>query len=475
MEYAKFVKQEIISVQGRGLRDGDLKVLAKELEKSAVLEGLWLNNNRISFADNRFTGALAANRTLKHLRLENNRIDAAGAAYLALALKTNHTLEVIGLRNNRIGDQGVKSVADALIFNKSLEHILLSNNGIGDEGAKNLADSFLSNRSLQMVSLTRNKIGDRGAKSLATCLLVNQSLRMVNLDMNAIGDSGAKILAGALKCNDNVHVLTLAMNPINDIAVTNSIKETLSDPNRIGSSPLDQLEMFHAKKDEEIGLLEADLFHESSENASLKEIIASQDAKIASLKADLDDPKKDEAIGLLEANLSQKSGEIASLEEKISSQDDKMALLKADLNDPMKLLQIKMKKQEEKIASLKAEKKKSLPINETIDLTDEREAKRPRTQQHVVISRAALRAQQQSAVRIKREKSAAEVALEGARQENAVARADLEDAHDLVQQVHLAQDVWQRRFDELAAMAAARQVDGFVIADIRNRSLASGN
>ena len=416
MEYAKFVKQEIISVQGRGLCDGDLKVLAKELEKSAVLEGLWLNNNRISFADNRFTGALAANRTLRHLRLENNRIDAAGAAYLALALKTNDTLKVIGLRNNRIGDQGAKSVADALIFNKSLENILLSNNGIGDEGAKNLADSFLSNRSLQMVSLTRNKIGDRGAKSLATCLLVNQSLRMVNLDMNAIGDSGAKIFAGALKCNGNIHILTLAMNPINDIAVTNSIKETLSDPNRKGSSSLDQLEMFHAKKDEEIGLLEADLYHERSENASLEEKIASQDAKIASLKADVDDPKKDEAIGLLEANLSQKSSEIASLEEIISSQDDKIALLKANLNDPMKLLEIKMKKQEEKIASLEAEKKKSLPINETIDLTDEREAKRPRTQKHAVVGRAELNEQHQRLLRVKREKNGGAAVGDGAQE-----------------------------------------------------------
>ena len=54
-------------------------------------------------------------------------------------------------------------------------------------------------------------------------------------------------------------------------------------------------------------------------------------------------------------------------------------------------------------------------------------------------------------------------------------RDDLGEANDLVQQTYLAQDIWQRRFDKLADLAKAGQVDGAVISEIRNRSLATGS
>jgi len=68
------------------------------------------------------------------------------------------------------------------------------------------------------------------------------------------------------------------------------------------------------------------------------------------------------------------------------------------------------------------------------------------------------------------------------REEKEVVEADLEevrddlgDANDPVQQQYLAQDIWQRRFDELVSLVEAGQVDGAMISDIRNRSLARGS
>ena len=54
------------------------------------------------------------------------------------------------------------------------------------------------------------------------------------------------------------------------------------------------------------------------------------------------------------------------------------------------------------------------------------------------------------------------------------AREDAEDANETVQQQLLATDIWQRRFDELAALVAG-QVDGASVLEIRSRTLASGS
>ena len=85
-------------------------------------------------------------------------------------------------------------------------------------------------------------------------------------------------------------------------------------------------------------------------------------------------------------------------------------------------------------------------------------------------------------VQVKQEKNATETTLKRVREEKEVVKADLEevrddlgDANTLVEQQYLAQDIHQRRFDELASLVEAGQVDGAMIYDIRNRSLASGS
>mmetsp|Transcript_38975 Transcript_38975/g.70205 ORF Transcript_38975/g.70205 Transcript_38975/m.70205 type:complete len:187 (-) Transcript_38975:104-664(-) len=108
--------------------------------------------------------------------------------------------------------------------------------------------------------------------------------------------------------------------------------------------------------------------------------------------------------------------------------------------------------------------------------------KRPRTENVSRSNLAILHEQNQKMVQVKTEKSAAETTLMSVREEKEVVEADLEevrddlgDANDPVQQQYLAQDIWQRRFDELVSLVEAGQVDGAMISDIRNRSLARGS
>ena len=91
-----------------------------------------------------------------------------------------------------------------------------------------------------------------------------------------------------------------------------------------------------------------------------------------------------------------------------------VASLKSDIANPMKQLKTMLASKDAQIAALETGRKNSLPIVETLDLTDDREAKRPRTQKHAVVERAALREQDRKFLRVKQEKSDAATVADGA-------------------------------------------------------------
>lgn len=164
MKFDRLVKQKQINLGDQGLRDGDLDVLVKVLQKSKVLEQLSLYGNQITLADGKFTNALANNHTLRKLYLYNNKIGPEGAKKLEAVLKINETLQVLYLSLNQIGNEGSKSIADALMSNSSLQALDFSHNNIGDEGAESLAASLLVNESLRRIWLEGNNISNEGAE-----------------------------------------------------------------------------------------------------------------------------------------------------------------------------------------------------------------------------------------------------------------------------------------------------------------------
>ena len=129
----------------------------------------------------------------------------------------------------------------------------------------------------------------------------------------------------------------------------------------------------------------------------------------------------------------------------------------------------------ERVATLEANLKRCKPVD-LVDLTNERENKRPRTESYTAsTSNLAIRNEQNhKMVQLKQEKNEAVTTLQNVREELEDARDDLGIANDTVQHQALATDVWQRRFDELALLAEAGRVDGATISEIRTRSLASG-
>ena len=109
MIFDNLTEKEEIHLRTKDLRNEDLDVVTKVLQKSDVLKKIDLWNNWIALVDGKFTDALANNHTLRILDLTCNDISAEGTKRLATALKANQTLQVISLYINQIGNEGPKA------------------------------------------------------------------------------------------------------------------------------------------------------------------------------------------------------------------------------------------------------------------------------------------------------------------------------------------------------------------------------
>ncbi len=76
MEFDSLVNKKKIVLTCKNLHDGDIEVLAEVLEKSTVVEEMNLMMNQITLSDDKFTDALARNKSLKVLNLYGNKIGA---------------------------------------------------------------------------------------------------------------------------------------------------------------------------------------------------------------------------------------------------------------------------------------------------------------------------------------------------------------------------------------------------------------
>ena len=115
-----------------------------------------------------------------------------------------------------------------------------------------------------------------------------------------------------------------------------------------------------------------------------------------------------------------------------------------------------------------------LPIVLTGDGESKPTAKRPRNgMTNIKSNLSIIHEQNQKIIKVKMEKNDAEANLKAVTEEKDAIKAELEDldiVNKTVQQQALATDIWQRKFDELAALVAGK-VDGAAVAAIRDRSL----
>lgn len=146
MNFDHLINKKSINLQGQKLRDIDLDVLIKVIEKSDELVALFLGNNCITLANGHFTEALKRNHNLRVLNMHTNPIDDEGARCLAAALKVHKSLEQLHVGGNNIGDEGAQCLAESIRINQGLRKVWLHpSNGVGDKGVRALADALECN------------------------------------------------------------------------------------------------------------------------------------------------------------------------------------------------------------------------------------------------------------------------------------------------------------------------------------------
>ena len=316
----KFVKKKDIYLSYKGLVDDDLDVLIKVIEKSTVLEKLYLHDNNLTLADGKLADAIAKSRTLKSLQIHGNNIGPEGIKLLADALKENNTpLRVLGLGGNIIGDEGAKCIAEMLAVNKTLQYIGLGNNKIGK-------------------ILRRNNIGDKGAEHLANALLENTTLDTIKLFYNKIGDRGAEKFADALKSNHSIKTLDLWNNKVSR-DVKKRIEAILGDPKRKIDAALKEKEVALKlvasmktditrkeeeieKKEQEIKIRDTDIAQRDQETERLKNELADAQKKVVTIGQE-----KDTTIANKDQQLKSALQEIAKRDKDIANKNKQLEQL----------------------------------------------------------------------------------------------------------------------------------------------------
>jgi hypothetical protein len=107
----------------------------------------------------RLSEALFWNSYVKYLNISNNNIGHEGAEALADALQQNLYIEHIDLSDNNIGNKGAVALADCLQHNNmSVISLNLQNNSIEAEGAAALLSAIKFNTAIHSVNLKGNNI-----------------------------------------------------------------------------------------------------------------------------------------------------------------------------------------------------------------------------------------------------------------------------------------------------------------------------
>jgi hypothetical protein len=365
MKFDSLVNKKKIVLTCKNLQDGDIEVLAEVLEKSTAVEEINLMLNQITLSDDKFTDALARNKSLKILNLYDNKIgvkvcatNVYGICFSFISRTPRSSITSFSSSYSCANVQGVKRLAKALSNNKTLEQLNLEGAEMGDEGVKHLAAALMGNCALEVLILRGNNISDEGLFSLVTTLIFNTSLRVLLLGQNNISDAGADKLADLIEYNHVIDQIMLDSNKVSDI-MDLKIRNALSRPNRKNVRdgnvlPKSLVENLITHKNIEIGEKDAAIASLEDEMSSLEATVHCKDQEIALLR------QLEGEILILDQKIERRDGALAAKARKMAKKDDELAsmaaeieLLKASLEKPLELLAEVLKRKDEEIHLLK--------------------------------------------------------------------------------------------------------------------------
>lgn len=140
-----------IELRGNSIGGEGLSAIGQALRLSSTIRSLSLDWNNLGSSGDaglqRFFTALAENRSLVKLDLNNNELGPEVGPLIASCLKSNTTLETLDLKWNRLGNQGAKAILKGLNLNKTLTILELSGNKVSDDYLRQVNDFLVRNKS----------------------------------------------------------------------------------------------------------------------------------------------------------------------------------------------------------------------------------------------------------------------------------------------------------------------------------------
>jgi NLR family CARD domain-containing protein 3 len=153
-------------------------------------------------------GMLLSNTSLQSLCLSDNGIDDQDMLVLSQALTQNKIvpLESLVLSFNDITCSGVESLMNALWGSKTLRHLKLDNNKMQDRGAQ-LCAVVQTSIALESLDISYNRVTTIGIKALMKNLSENNSLQSLSICGIAVDQNASKAVSYALAYNTSLQAL----------------------------------------------------------------------------------------------------------------------------------------------------------------------------------------------------------------------------------------------------------------------------
>lgn len=185
--------------------------------------------------------ALEVNKTLKHLRLEENPCTSAIASSMRNALLVNDTLAKLNLSEIKLGLDGAVCVAEILQQKTALKSLGLSCTNLCVKGLEAISKALCINQSLQSIELLANKLTDECAPLIRDVLKSNHSLKKLDVGFNRFSPEGFRILFDGMLHNRTLRRFACDRNPLNaeSVGLLCQIFETNHNLSKLNFYPLE--------------------------------------------------------------------------------------------------------------------------------------------------------------------------------------------------------------------------------------------
>jgi len=207
---------EHLLLENTAMQSQGLVTLSSMIVSNHSLSVLGLSNNDIDDQDMALLSqALAQNKNipLSSITLSFNKITCVGVECFMNAIWGSKTLKEIKLDNNKMQDRGAQ-LCSVVLGAVPLEVLDLSFNRVSTVGIKALMKSLSENGSLTTLSLSGMPMDQNASKAISYALAYNRSLQRFHVDSCCIGYSGQRHIVAGIVSNRNVKLRAFSGFPL---------------------------------------------------------------------------------------------------------------------------------------------------------------------------------------------------------------------------------------------------------------------